>query len=318
MPYDELLGTVLLLTGLVTQSRLTPRSDRAGTADGGAAFAAAVGMVVGVHDGAADGGTDAHVTLAAGLTDVDVAVVFVADLADDGAAFHLDQAIFAGGQTNLRISAFLCHQLSLLTCCADELSAAADVQFDAGDDGTPGDVGDGQAVAGLDVCCGAGFHHVASLQAGLRDDISLGAIFVLDQCDVGAAVGIVFQTQDGCLTFLITLEVDDTVDLLAAAASVANGDTTIVVAAALLVQNLGEAALGLSLFINALELGHRHVAACGGRGLVFTNSHAALPPYTICSKSSMVLESAVSLTIAFFQSARLPGRAIPIRFFLPS
>ena len=49
---------------------------------GALALAAAVGVVIRVHDGTADGGTPAHVALATGLTDVDVGVVDVADLAD--------------------------------------------------------------------------------------------------------------------------------------------------------------------------------------------------------------------------------------------
>ena len=59
---------------------------------GALALAAAVGVVVGVHDGAADGGTPAHVALAAGLADVDVLVVDVADLADGGLAVQADDS----------------------------------------------------------------------------------------------------------------------------------------------------------------------------------------------------------------------------------
>ena len=42
-------------------------------------------------------------------------------------------------------------------------------------------------------------------------------------------------------------------------------------------------------------------------------NHGSLPPYTIPSKNSMVLESSVSWTMAFFQSLVRPGRAAPIR-----
>ena len=60
---------------------------------GALALAAAVGMVIRVHDGTANGGTPAHVALTTGLTDVDVGVVDVADLADAGLAVQLDQAV---------------------------------------------------------------------------------------------------------------------------------------------------------------------------------------------------------------------------------
>ena len=90
---DELVGGVLALAGLVTQSGLAPRSHRAGTADRCAALAAAMGVVIGVHDRTADGGTPTHVTLTAGLADDDVGVIGVADLTDGGAAGNEDAAV---------------------------------------------------------------------------------------------------------------------------------------------------------------------------------------------------------------------------------
>ena len=128
MADDELLGAGLGLTSLVTQSRLAPRSDRTGTTDGGAALAAAVGMVIRVHDGTANGGTPAHVALTTGLTDVDVGVVDVADLADAGLAVQLDQAVLTAGQTDLGGVTLLGHQLSLLASGADQLAALAGMQ----------------------------------------------------------------------------------------------------------------------------------------------------------------------------------------------
>ena len=126
---------------------------------------------------------------------MNVAVILVADLADDSAAIHLDQAILAGGQTDLSVVAFLCHQLRLLAGCAHQLRAAAHVELNAGDDGAHGDVGDGEAVAGLDVGAGAGLHHVTGLQADGGDDIGLLAVLILDQGDVGAAVGVVLRRR---------------------------------------------------------------------------------------------------------------------------
>ena len=41
--YDKLVGRFLRSSGLVTESGLAPRGNRAGSADGGLAFAAAVG-----------------------------------------------------------------------------------------------------------------------------------------------------------------------------------------------------------------------------------------------------------------------------------
>ena len=60
----------MMLASLETQSRLAPGSHRTGVANRCAALATAVGVVAGVHDGTTNGGTPAHVTLAAGLTDL--------------------------------------------------------------------------------------------------------------------------------------------------------------------------------------------------------------------------------------------------------
>ena len=97
-------------------------------------FTTAGGVVVRVHDGTADGRTDAHVALAAGLTDVNVLVIDVADLADDGHAVRADNAHFAGGHTDLSVAVLLRHQLRGSAGGADELCAAAGVDLDVVDD----------------------------------------------------------------------------------------------------------------------------------------------------------------------------------------
>jgi hypothetical protein len=52
-----------------------------------------------------------------------------------------------------------------------------------------------------------------------RDDVGLFAVAILDQCDEGSAVGVVFQTLDRCRHIpLATLEVDEAVLLLVTAA----------------------------------------------------------------------------------------------------
>ena len=104
------------------------------------AFAAAVRVVVRVHDGAADRRADAHVAGTAGLADVDVLMVDVADLADDCDAIRADETDFAGRQTDLRILRVLGHQLGVVTGGADELCAAAGVDLDVVDDGTDGEM----------------------------------------------------------------------------------------------------------------------------------------------------------------------------------
>ena len=92
-------------------------------------------------------------------------MIEVAHLADDGGAVGADIPNLAAGQTNLGEFALLGHQLGSGTGGAHQLGAAAGVELDVVDHGTNGDVGDGQAVAGLDIGSGGGDDHVAGLDA---------------------------------------------------------------------------------------------------------------------------------------------------------
>ena len=122
-----------MLAGLQAESRLAPRGDRRGQANRALAFAAAVRVIARVHNHAADARTDAHVTGAAGLTDAHVAVISIAHGADGRLRVHGDHANFAGGEANLRIRAFLRHQLSGVAGAADKLAAAARNKLDVVD-----------------------------------------------------------------------------------------------------------------------------------------------------------------------------------------
>ena len=68
----------MMLASLETQSGLAPGSHRTGVTNRCAALATAVGVVAGVHNGTTAAGTDAHVALTAGLTDLHILVVDVA------------------------------------------------------------------------------------------------------------------------------------------------------------------------------------------------------------------------------------------------
>ncbi len=130
------------------------------------------------------------------------------------------------------------------------------------DHGTHGDVGQRQRVAGLDIRRGGGKHLVAGSQTHGGQDVATLAVLVLHQRDVGAAVGIVLQAQDGGgHVRLVPLEVDDAVLALAAAAAVADGDAAVAVAAGVLLEDLGKAGLGLGLLVNTVEAGNGHVPA---------------------------------------------------------
>ena len=79
-------------------------------------------------------------------------------------------------------------------------------------EGTGGDIGQRQSIAGLDIRRGAGDYRVADLQAVGGDDISFLAVLILDQGDESGTVRIVFQGLDRSrYVKLLTLEIDDAV-----------------------------------------------------------------------------------------------------------
>ena len=241
-----------------------------------AALATAVGVVAGVHNGTTAAGTNAHVALTAGLAQVDVLVVDVGNLAHNCGAVHGHVAHLTGGQTNQSVAILLSHQLSHVASGTNQLSAAAGIQLDVVDDGTDGDVLEGQAVAGLDVGALAADDNIADLQAVGSDDVALDTVSVLDQSDECAAVRIVLQSLDGSGHIgLLTLEVDDTILGAVAAALMADGDTTGVVAAAVLLHGLQQAALRSDLAQDAV-IRDGHAAAARSSGAILFDSHCAI------------------------------------------
>src|SRR5215218_9702684 len=94
---DELVAWLVRLTS--TALGLTPRADRV-TAAGGLALTAAVRVVDRVHHDTADGRALALPAHTAGLAPVDVRLLGIADLADGGAAAHVDATDLTAGHTH--------------------------------------------------------------------------------------------------------------------------------------------------------------------------------------------------------------------------
>jgi hypothetical protein len=80
--YDELIGRLVGLSGLITERRLTPRGNRAGTTNGGFTLTTTVRVVIRVHNRTADGRSPAHIAFSSCFTDFDVRMVSVAYNAD--------------------------------------------------------------------------------------------------------------------------------------------------------------------------------------------------------------------------------------------
>ncbi len=186
--YDELIGRLVGLSGLITERRLTPRGNRAGTTNGGFTLTTTVRVVIRVHNRTADGRADTHVSLTTRLTDLDVLMVDVADLADGGHAGLGYVSQLAGGQSKKCVAVFLRHELSHVTGGSGELSAAAGIKLYVMNKGTGGDVLERKGVTGLDIRGLAGYNLVAYLQTLRRGDVRLFAVLILDQRDERGAV----------------------------------------------------------------------------------------------------------------------------------
>ena len=209
----------------------------------------------------------------ASLTQLYVRMIRVTNNADGSLAVQTDVTQLTGGQTNHCLAAFLSHQLSADACGTNQLCALARVQLDVVDHGTNRNVLNRQAVAGLDVGILGRNDLVADLQALGSEDICLLAVLVLNESDVSGTVRIILQGLNlGINVELLTLEVNDTVLLLVAAADVANGDAAVAVAASGLLDLFEKALLGLHLR-QTLVGKHSHISARGRRRVESLDSH---------------------------------------------
>ena len=227
-----------------------------------------------VHNHTTDGRADALPAVAASLTPVDVGLLGVADLAHGCAAANIHVADFAGGQTELAVLAFLSNQLDRSTSGTCQLCAATGAELDAVNHGTNRDVAQGQVVAGLDVSCGTGLDDVALSELVRSDDVTLGTIDVVQQCDACGTVGIVLDVCNACVhaVLVVTTEVDQTVLALVAATLVTGGDAAGVVTAAGLVKRTKQGLLRGGAG-DLSEISNARTAATRGRRLVLTNTH---------------------------------------------
>src|SRR4051794_20473415 len=243
----------------------------------GGSLAAAVRVVDRVHRRAARLRAHAHVALAAGLADLDVLVVGVADRADGRAALGPDQAHLARRQPERRHVAVLGHELDADAGRAAQLAAAASVQLDVVDDRADRHVAQRQRVADGDLGARPGRDGHPDAQAVRREDVALLAVDVVHERDVRRAVRVVLDRGDlRRHAVLAALEVDLAVQALGPAAAVARGLAAVGVAPAALLEALDEGLLRLRAG-DLREVGIRREAAAGTGGLRSADRHGALP-----------------------------------------
>ena len=187
-----------------------------------------------VHGHAAGLRAFAQPAVAAGLADVDDFMIRVADLADGGAALLQDQPHFAGGQLDLGVLAFLgddhAHTVPALRAIWPPLPILSSTLCTKVPSGIERIV---RAFPGLISRLIAGDNQVADLEADRGKDIALLAVHIVQQGNARRTVRVVLDGRHlGRDLLLVTLEVDQAIALLVAAARVPAGDPAGIVAAA--------------------------------------------------------------------------------------
>ena len=232
-----------------------------------------MGVVDRVHGHTANTGTYAAPAHGACLADLTQAVVLVADFADGGAAIDMHTTHLTRAQTHLGVAAFACQQHGRCTRRTRQLRALAGHHFHTVDSGPDRNVADGQRVAGTDGCILTRHDAGPDGQAARRDDVATLAIGVAHQCDMRRTVGVVLQTLHARRdTVLVATEIDDAIMALVTAATLANGDVTVVIApgAALFrLQKAGKGSTLVQLWMHNLD----HATATGRSRFDFDQCH---------------------------------------------
>ncbi|AIY01718.1 hypothetical protein ART_2119 [Arthrobacter sp. PAMC 25486] len=260
-----------------TAFALTVRVDRV-TSTGGLAFTTTMRVIDRVHDNTADGRAYALPAHTASLTPVDVGLLSVANFADGRAAARINVADFAGGQTQLGELAFLGDELNRGTGRTSHLGTATGTQLHSVDNSTHGDVAQREVVARLDVSSRTGFYEVSLAELVRGDDVTLGAIDVVQEGNASGAVGIVFDLSNASVNaiLVVTTEVNQAVLALVATTLVTSRDTTSVIAATLFGQGTDQRLLRRRPR-DFCEVGNARAATARGCRLVFTDSHSIFP-----------------------------------------
>src|ERR1035437_5480450 len=258
---DDQIVRGLLLARLVSLGGPAPR--RLGMVSLRLALATAVRMVNRVDRDSTHMTALAQPSRASGLADRNIFVVEIADLADGGAAIGLHHPLLARGQLEQRHLALFRHQLSLHTRAARELGAGARLHLDGMNDGAERDVLEHERVARLDVGVLARLDFGADLEAVGSQDVGLDAVGIVEQRDIGGAIGIVFEREDdGGNTVAVALEIDQAKAALVSAAAMTRGHAAAIVASAGALERDQQTFLGL-FFGELGEIRNLHEALAG-------------------------------------------------------
>jgi hypothetical protein len=259
--YDIFIGALMLISGLVSKSGLAPRSNRTGTTDGGFTLTTTVGVITGVHYRTANCGTPTHVTLAAGLTVVNVCVLRIGYLTYGCHALFGYVTKLTGGKAEKSHSVLTSHELSHVTSGTCKLCALTGVELYVVNNGTNGDVYEGKCVTGLNVGIRSADYSIAYRKTDRSDNVALYAILILNEGDECRTVRIVFLGENGCGdSETVSLEIDNSVLSSVTAATMTNGDSTVAVATGILTEVLEQALFRL-YFAKTLIISNGHITS---------------------------------------------------------
>ena len=118
------------------------------------------------------------------VTDLNVLVIKVSNLAYCCHAVCGNLTKLARGKSEESIFAFLSHKLCSVTCSSCKLTAAARIKLNVVNNGTCGDINERQCIARLDIGFGTCHNLVADLEACGSKDVALYAVLILDESDV--------------------------------------------------------------------------------------------------------------------------------------
>ena len=230
-------------------------------------------MVDRIHDRTANAWADALPAVTTSFTDLDVAVLSVADFTDGCTARNEHATHFGRRHAQDSVIAFLTHELDAGACAASECSTATWLKLNSMDERTNGNSRKRQCIAGLDVRISAGDDGLANIQTTRMKDVALFAVCIVEQCDARRTIRIVFDGGNfSGDAVLVALEIDHAITALHAAALMAGGDTAVVVTTSLLGQRT-QKRLFRSSAGDVSKIGNSLEAPAGACRLVLFNSH---------------------------------------------
>jgi hypothetical protein len=158
-------------------------------------------------------------------------MIDIANLTNGCLAVYGDHSHLAGRQAQDSVLPFLGDQLRAAAGRPCQLSPFARFQLDIVNHRAQRDVRQTQAIARLDIGIAARKHRVTYGKPNRRKDVSLLAVLVVEQCDIGRAVGVVFNAGNpGRDIFFVSLEINDSKSALVPAAPMPGCYPTITVA----------------------------------------------------------------------------------------